>query len=223
MATVIGVLDGEEQWSRTDVLVHCDPDARTLCWIPRDTFVRSARCRVNAIFARFGHTGLLSALDELGLPADHSVCITPSGLTEILRFVDVTVPVFAPLRFRFPVLLHRVDSQLLARLVVFEPPTERLRGLRVHEWIAARHTVPLYQPYGTDLGRIGRQQILVQRLLRTSYLVEAPASETTSFSHRASVLRDLARVEAGFQLGVLGPLTPERIDGADVLVLEDRA
>jgi anionic cell wall polymer biosynthesis LytR-Cps2A-Psr (LCP) family protein len=215
MATVIGVMDRPGWRARTDNIVVADPESERLTWVPRDLWVDSLGNRVNTAFARGGHDGLRRALAELGVAADHSVCVQRAAVERLLAGLAVTVPVGEPEEFVYPL---RPDTRVQdgAKVVRFEPPAERLTGERIHQWLGARRRP---DGAGSDLVRIERQQVLVRTLLREGFdpspLLEAP--ELVSASSDAA-LGEVARVAPHWRFRTLGPVRDRTIDGMTVLV-----
>jgi hypothetical protein len=197
------------------VLVLVEPRRRTLRWVPRDLWVPGIRRRVNKAFALDGHAGLLCALREHRLHVEHSVCVRRDACERALADIEVTVPVAEMLRYRYPMTpTSRIEDG--EREVRFDPPEERLSGIRLHEWIGARLAVGRGS---SDLERIRRQQTLVAALLRdgvrpAAWMVSDPGVAISA----PAALRDLSAVDAGWRLETLDRLLPEMIDGMDVLV-----
>src|SRR5207245_438534 len=95
----------------------------------------------------------------------HSLCLARVAVERALADVDVVVPVERALSYWYP--LHpqaRIEDG--KKVVRFDPPAERLRGERVHQWIGARYAVD--RP-ASDFERLARQQVLVRRLLEEGY------------------------------------------------------
>ena len=80
--------------------------------------------------------------------------------------VDVEVPVHKQLRFRYQFTpLAPIEDGW--RWIEFNPPSERLRGERVHQWLQARFAPDPH--IAGDLRRIERQQALVRALLASGF------------------------------------------------------
>jgi hypothetical protein len=197
------------------VLVLVEPRRRRLRWVPRDLWVADIRRRVNKAFALDGHAGLLRALREHRLDVEHSICVRRDACERALAEIEVTVPVAETLRYRYP----RTPTSPIEdgeREVRFDPPEERLAGVRLHEWIGARLAVGRGS---SDLERIRRQQTFVAALLRdgvrpAAWMVSDPGVAISA----PAALRDLSAVDAGWRLETLDRLQPATIDGMDVLV-----
>lgn len=127
----------------------------------------------------------------------------------------MTVPLAEPLRYLYPLTpTSRVEDG--AREIRFDPPEERLAGLRLHEWIGARQAVGRAS---SDLERIGRQQVFVAALLREgirppSSMADDPLVDTSS----RAALEEIAAVSAGWRMECLDGVRNEVIDGQKVLV-----
>lgn len=235
MATVIGVMDEPGLASNTDVLVVAEPGERTLTWIPRDLWSPVLDDRINRAFTMAGHAGLIEALAEAGVAAQHSVVVGREACAAALKRVRVEVPVRKRIMFRYP----RSGDQPIEqgdRLVIFEPPAELLAGERVHEWIGARYGVapagragrstpgepePPYKPTGYgDLSRLKRQQELVGALLEQGFDfgVALAASSGSSAISGPRALAELNAVDADWTRLTLGGLKDARIRGKEVLV-----
>lgn len=188
---------------------------RTLRWVPRDLYVPGIRDRVNRAFALNGHAGLVRALREHGLRVEHSVCVRRDASERALEEIDVTVPVAEALRYRYPTTpTSRIEDG--EREVRFDPPEERLAGVRLHEWIGARFAVG--RP-ASDLERVRRQQILATALLRGGYrppgwMAGDPGVDVSG----PAALRELAAVDARWRMETLDRLLPVTIDEMMVLV-----
>src|SRR5438093_7233501 len=165
MGTVVAIMDGPGWTSRTDNIVIVDPAAEQLRWVPRDLWCDSLHNRINVAFARSGHEGVMAALAENDFAVQHSLCLARVAVERALADVDVVVPVERALSYWYP--LHpqaRIEDG--KKVVRFDPPAERLRGERVHQWIGARYAVD--RP-ASDFERLARQQVLVRRLLEEGY------------------------------------------------------
>jgi hypothetical protein len=149
----------------TDVIVVVMPRVRTLLWVPRDLLSLRFGMRINDVFARHGHAGLLAGLREFGLRVRHSVCLQRALTEQLLAGASVEVPVPRPLEYWYP-----LEPQTLLqdgrRRIRFDPPAERLEGVRIHEWLGARQGVGRY---AGDLERIARQRVFVIALLRSGF------------------------------------------------------
>ena len=215
MATVVTVMDREGWSANTDVVVLVDPARQRLLWVPRDVWCRRLGDRVNSAFKRGGHQALIAALAELGLRADHSVCLARSAVTDALRDVRVSVPVARPLTLRYPLTPEEPIEQG-EQLVHFVPPAETLDGERIHQWIGARFE--LGRP-SSDLDRIGRQQVLVRALLAQGFDFSRALSNPGSVSSSGQgALEELREVRPGWRFRTLPRLRPVTSDGKAVLV-----
>jgi len=183
MATVVGVMDRYNWFDRTDVIVVVDPAHRTLTWVPRGlpcphaNFARQGWRILNAAFngaftqctalglrekQMAGHKNLLAALSAYGIRVQHSLVVARHGTEWLAQGVDVVVPVSRREIYWYP-LKPTMDIHTQGRKrVVFNPPSERLRGERVHQWVGARVG-------GSDFGRLRRQRVLVGKLLDVGF------------------------------------------------------
>lgn len=216
MAVVVTVMDRDGWDARTDNIVVADPDRRRLVWVPRDLWADSLRDRINCAFARGGHEGLLSGLQDLGLEARHSVCVRREAIEAAVADLTVTVPVTEPLDFWYP-LSPTEPIEEGRKLVRFDPPAESLSGERIHQWLGAR-----LRPgrASSDLERIERQQVFVRGLLDDGFdfarLLARPELVSAS---SGPALEELGQVSSDWDFKTLGPVAPETIDGMMVLVL----
>jgi anionic cell wall polymer biosynthesis LytR-Cps2A-Psr (LCP) family protein len=215
MATVVTIMDRDGWDANTDVIVLADPARQRLLWVPRDVWCRRLGDRVNSAFKRGGHQALVAALAELGLRADHSVCLARPAVTQALRDVSVRVPVARPLTLRYP-LTPEEPIERGEQLVRFVPPTETLAGERIHQWIGARYE--LGRP-SSDLHRIGRQQVLVRALLAQGFDCSRALSDPGGMSSSGpGAWEELREVRPGWRFRTLPRLRPVTVDGKAVLV-----
>jgi len=207
-------MDGPEFGDNADVLVLADPDERRLLWIPRDLWCPALGDRVNRAYALKGGDGLIAALAEHGLEADHTVMLTRAATAPFLATVEATVPVEKEETFWYPLEPGRPIEDGRKR-VSFMPPSERLRDERLHAWIGARYRV---EGNGTDLERIARQQKLFAVLMIDGAdfapLLDHEGCRVSSDEAAA----ELRRVALGWRLKTFGPLAAAEIDGRHVLV-----
>jgi anionic cell wall polymer biosynthesis LytR-Cps2A-Psr (LCP) family protein len=210
MSTVVAVMDRPGEAANTDVIVVARPRRRELLWVPRDLWSERFRCRINKTFALGGHDVLLRALRAAGVRAGHSVCVPRPVCEEILDPIEVTVPVDQPLRYWYP-LTPSGRLEDARKLIRFEPPSERLSGERLHQWLGARLAVG--RPSG-DLERIGRQQVALREVLRGARTLEIPV-ERLSLSDPAA-LEDLSQVGPDWRFTTLTDFVPATVGGAKV-------
>jgi hypothetical protein len=215
VSTVVTVMDRDGWDANTDVIVLVEPARRRLLWIPRDTWCPHLGDRVNAAFKRGGHRQLIPALAELGLRADHSVCLARPAIRQALRDASVRVPVARPLVLRYPLAPEqRIEDG--EKLVRFDPPVETLEGERVHQWIGARFEAG--RP-SSDLDRIARQQVFVRALLELRFdFARAVADPDWVSTSGPTALDELRAVDPSWRFGTLTRLRPATIAGKAVLV-----
>lgn len=161
----VAILDRDDWSANTDVIVLVDPVMRHLTWVPRDLWVPGLKDRINAAFARGGGERLIAALAEVRLPVEGVLCLRRSATEAALAGIEVTVPVREPMDFWYPLAPTRPIEEG-RKQVSFRPPSERLQGERLHQWIGARTRVT---GAGSDLQRIERQQAMVQVLLSSEF------------------------------------------------------
>ena len=231
MTTVVAVMDRDGFDQCTDNIVVVDPRRRRLLWVPRDVGSEPLGDRINTAFRRGGHPALLSALAALGFHVDHSVCLPRSMVEAVLADISVTVPVDRPLRFWYPTSPTSAieDGR---RPVDFDPPSERLEGERLHQWIGARYGRTSDGP-SSDLDRLRRQQVLLRTVLRRgldlsvvdrverdggSTRARAPERDQPDWSD-PQARAELARVRWWWAMKTADQVTDRTIDGRQVLVL----
>ena len=215
MSTVVSVMDRPGWDENTDNIVVVRPRRRELVWVPRDVWSGRFGRRVNAAFEHGGHDGLRTALRDLGLRVRHSVCVRREGAGAIAERVDVEVAVPRPLHFRYPLTpLAPIEDGW--RWIEFQPPSERLRGERVHQWLQARSS-PEPRNAG-DLRRIERQQELLRALLASAFDFTA-GLDPELVSVDGEPEEDLRKVRAGWRMRTLGPVVPATIEGRQVVLV----
>ncbi len=215
MATAVGIMDDASFAADTDVLAVVDPERSVLLSVPRDLWCESLGDRVNTAYARGGHELLAAALGEHGIAADHTLCLLPTAVEAGFEDLEVEVPVKSFQAFWYPLRRGRAIEEG-RRLVVFEPPSERLAGDRLHEWIGARVA---YVGTASDLARIERQQALLLALLRDGADFSRFLSRPETFAASSpAATAELPAVTTKWQMTTLAGVRPARIDGKSVLV-----
>lgn len=215
MDVAVGVLDRDAWGRNTDNLAVVRTAARTVVSIPRDLWCRTHEDRVNRAFGLGGASLLTRALAEHGFAVDAVVCLRRGAVERALEGVSVTVPVAHRMLFLYPL----APTALLeegAKQIRFEPPSERLCGERIHQWLGARR-VP--RGGGTDLDRIARQQLLVRALLDQGFDFSRcllDPSRVSVSDERA--LAALAEVRSAWSWQVHDAVRPATIEGMQVLV-----
>lgn len=216
-AVVVGVMDRDSWTANTDNLVVVDRRRRRLVWVPRDLWSDAVGDRINAAFARGGHELLRAAVAEHGLPADASVVLLRSCVEGAVEDLSVTVPVDRRRRYWYP---HAPTLRLQdgRKLVVFEPPHERLGGERIHQWVGARTSADAPAPALPDLDRIDRQQVLVRTLLADGFEFAKALRDLALVSiDGPGALDVLGAVRSGWTLRTYTRFRPVTIDGKHVL------
>jgi len=217
MSTAVALMDRDDWDANTDVIVVARPRRRELLWVPRDLWSRRYARRINGAFELGGWKALLAALREVGVRARHAVCVRRGLCEAVLGQVDVTVPVERPVRYWYPLAPQsRIEDG--RREVSFEPPSERLTGDRVHEWLGARYDVSGFS--GGDIGRMARQQVFLRELLRTDFplgdAILARREELDVSGPRALV--ELRAVRSDWRMRTMGGWLPAKVGGREVLV-----
>jgi anionic cell wall polymer biosynthesis LytR-Cps2A-Psr (LCP) family protein len=216
VSTVVTIMDRAGWDQCTDVIVAVLPERRTLLWVPRDLLSTGYGCRINGVFAREGHDGLRSALREYGVEVEHSACIQRGLSEELLAGVSVEVPVDRPLEYWYPDDPHGLlqDGKHVVR---FDPPSERLEGHRLHEWIGARVAV---DRYAGDLERIRRQHVFVRSLLRSGFDPRPILSRRRElWTATPGAAEDLQRVTADWRMELIDDVEDAMFGEQQVLVL----
>lgn len=215
MIVAVGVLDRDRWDANTDNLAVVDPDRRRVTWVPRDLWCDAVADRVNAAFAAGGLPLLAEALADHGLHVDGCVVLRRAATERLLDDVSLTVPVSRPLRFLYP-LTPTTLVQDGAKVIRFDPPSETLRGERLHQWLGARK-VP--SGSGSDLHRIRRQQAALRAALRAGIdLGPALADRTLVRASGEDALAALREVRSDWSFVTLDDVVPRTIDGKAVLV-----
>ncbi len=221
MATAVTIMDRGGFDQCTDNIVVVQPARARLLWVPRDVWADAIGDRINAAFRIGGHRALLGALDGLGIEAHHSVCVPRGAVERALADVAVTVAVSEHLRFWYP-LTPTTPIEQARKPVDFEPPSETLRGERVHQWLGARYPRDS-DVRGTDLARIERQQVFVRALLRDGFDFAAVFGDPDEpLLSDAAALDDLRAVRARWRFVTTDQVTDRTLDdGRQVLDLRD--
>jgi len=207
-------MDRPTWWDNTDVLVLAQPAARRLLWIPRDLWCPGLGDRVNRAYALGSEDGLRAALAEHGFVADHTVVLRRDAASALLDTLAVTVPIDREETFLYPLDPERPIEEGRRR-IRFSPPSERLEGERLHQWIGARYRV---DGPASDLERIKRQQRLLAVLMIEETDFSAVLGEDGCRVSSDDAIAELAQVEPGWRLEIHGPLMPAEVDGRQVLV-----
>lgn len=211
----VAILDRDDWSANTDVIVLVDPVMRHLTWVPRDLWVPGLDDRINAAFARGGGARLVEALAEVRMPVEGLLCLRRSATEAALAGVEATVPVREPLDFWYPLTPTRPIEEG-RKLVSFRPPSERLSGERLHQWIGARTRVT---GAGSDLQRIERQQSLVQVLLATGFDFAATLADPDLFKTTGrDPLVILGMVGPDWNCCLFDSVSDTTIDGKAVLL-----
>lgn len=218
MATVVTVMDRPGFDQRTDNIVLVQPRRRRLLWVPRDVWCPEIDDRINGAFCVGGHDALRAGLASLGLPVEHSVCLPRSAVEHALEGAAVTVPVEEPIALWYP-LAPQLRLEDGRRPVDFTPPSEELRGERIHQWLGARQGRDPARPT-SDLHRIRRQQVFVRAALQQGLDVSAAlrGPDEVSLSDPAA-LDELRRVRPWWRLATTGQVEDRVVDDRQVLIL----
>jgi glycosyltransferase involved in cell wall biosynthesis len=225
MTTVLSITDRAEWGANTDNIVVADPTARTLLWVPRDLWCGRLGDRIARVFAHERHPGLIRSLAGQGIAVDHSLCIRRDALERLLTRLSVTVPVSERLEFLYPLEPDRPIEEG-SKLIVFEPPEERLAGERLHQWIGAR-----YEPDGrggpllftSDYARMRRQQVLLRRVLEDGFDFASVLAEPDLISVSGpEAIEELSLVDRDWRFSLLEGVRNVVRDGKRVLERTDR-
>ena len=215
MATVVTVMDRPGWRTNTDNIVVVRPEIKKLLWVPRDLWCELLGDRINTAFARGGHGLLLESLAEHDLRVDFSLCLSRTAVEDFLSGIEVTIPIPRKMEYWYPE--HpQANLQDGRKHICFEPPSETLRGERLHQWIGARRA---FKGGGSDLHRIQRQKVLLRRLLEEGFSFHEILDRPDRFRWTGDeVLDDLARVGSGWKFDTLADVVPRTIEGKMVLV-----
>ena len=215
MATVVGILDRDCWSANTDNIVIANPLSKTLTWIPRDLWCPSLSDRINRAFELGGLERLLSALRELEFQCDYGLVLRRSATELALARVSVEVTVDEPLDFWYPLAPTRPLEEG-QKIVSFRPPTERLEGERIHQWVGARKGIGRQT---SDWHRMGRQQMFLRALLDQQFSFASIISNRSLVQMSAEdAVEELARVDLNWSMHSFKDARPETIDGKMVLV-----
>ncbi len=214
-AVIVAVLDRDSWEANTDVIVLVDARKEQLVWIPRDLWSDRIHNRINKAFSLGGGALLLAALRDLGFSAQGVLCLRRSATEAALADVDVTVPVEKPMDYWYP--MHpTLLVQDGRKMISFRPPTERLTGERVHQWIGARKAV---NGLGSDFQRLERQGTLLKTLLAAGFnfkrVVQDPDLKRTYGRNPFPIL---VKVSPDWRFTVFNRVNNAKIDGKSVLV-----
>src|SRR6185437_12270808 len=132
-----------------------------------------------------------------------------------LATVDITVPLRRRMAFWYP-LKPTLPIEEGRRQITFEPPSERLTGERIHQWLGARKQL---DGSASDIPRLFRQQVLLKALLRRGFDFGAVLGDSDLVSLTGvDSLAPLRAIEADWRMKVFGACRPARIHGKAVLV-----
>jgi anionic cell wall polymer biosynthesis LytR-Cps2A-Psr (LCP) family protein len=211
-------MDRNHWTANTDVIVVADPATITLTWVPRDLWSHEIQDRINTAYRKGGHQLLLTALAALKIRADHSICALPLATCRCLANCAVTMQISEQMDFWYPM---RMDLPIEKgqRLISFKPPNEILSGEKLHQWVGARKAV--LPKFSNDLRRMGRQQMLVHRLLEEKYNFSSFLGDGISCSNEAAI-NELRLINARWTMKTLadGHFKTERMMWKYVLMPE---
>jgi anionic cell wall polymer biosynthesis LytR-Cps2A-Psr (LCP) family protein len=201
----VAIMDEDNWTSQTDILVIVDARRRRLTWVPRDLWSNFADNRINRAFAL---GPLLPALAELGFPCHGLLCLRRGATADALAAVEVEVPVTRPLDFWYPLAPTR-RIQEGRKQIAFRPPSERLSGERLHQWMGARYAV---SGKSSDLYRLARQATLLRALLQQHADFSVVLADPERYRiEGADPLPVLAQVDASWQMRVFDRVHPVKI------------
>jgi len=215
MTTVVGVLDQDSWSARVDNIVIADPITKSLTWVPRDLWCPPLCDRVNEAFAFAGLPGLLCALRYFGIQCEYGLVLRRGATERAAAAISVEVPIDEHIDFLYPLVPTRPIEEG-HKLIHFDPPSERLEGERIHQWIGARLA---QERKSSDLERIRRQQVFLRALLQQSFdfksLITDP--KLVRMSDKGA-LTELAMVDSSWRMEAVTDVRYERVDGKSVLV-----
>jgi peptidoglycan/xylan/chitin deacetylase (PgdA/CDA1 family) len=215
MATVVTIMDRSGWEENTDVIVVADPARKLLCWIPRDLWCNGLGDRINAAFKYGHHQGIISALAELDIVVEHSLCVRREATELALAGLRITVPVEREQEFWYPLTPNRRIQDGRMR-VCFRPPSEVLDGDRIHQWIGARYSV---RSDTNDLDRIQRQQVLLRQLLKMRHTFATVISDPELVDRSSEeAIVELRHVDSSWCLDTIDNVIAATIDGKMVLL-----
>lgn len=212
---VVAILDRDDWQANTDIIVIANPTAKTLTWLPRDLWSPRLNNRINSAFALGGGELVLAALADLGFPAQSLLCLRRAATEGALADVAVTVPVFEPLDFWYP--LHPTRPIEEGRKAIsFRPPQELLSGERLHQWMGARTMI---NRSGSDLLRLKRHPILLRALLASRFDFETILADPALVQMMGKdPIAVLSKVNAAWTMSVFDTVKDATIDGKEVLL-----
>lgn len=185
--------DGREPFANSDVvmLLHISPEPRrvTVLSFPRDLMVDLPVCdteaggqdggyfgQLNSAYAIGGLACSAAAVESLtGMPVDHAASITWGGVIGLTSAIGgVTVCVDAP--------IHDPEAG-----AYFETGEHTIDGVRALEFLRTRHGLA----EGSDLARIGNQQVYMAALVRKLMSEETLSDWGTLFTLARTAVRSI--------------------------------
>jgi LCP family protein required for cell wall assembly len=156
-------------------LVNTTTGSVSLLSIPRDTWIDSCQCKINALYNTYGATGLVNEIANLtGNRPQHLLLVSFEAFANVIDAIN-GVNVYLPRTIR--------DAE--AHLARLDAGCQHLDGVEALAYIRSRHTQSLYNGYwnsdgsASDFGRIQRQhQVLnsmANRILSPSLPFHLPA------------------------------------------------
>jgi LCP family protein required for cell wall assembly len=226
----------EGERSDTIMVLHVDPRQRraAILSIPRDLYIPIAGTnqsdRVNTAFATGGPERLISTLTNLGIQVNHYAEVDFVGFKEIVDAVG-GVTVF----------LAHWARDFTSGLDVPKTGCVDLNGTQALAYVRSRNFESLIDgkwvgdPRG-DLGRIERQQDFIRKVMKKAVRIgvsnpitlnrligigvrNLTVDATMSTSDITNVARRFRSVDPDSVETLVLPTTPQRIEGKDVLVL----
>ncbi|MEA2973223.1 MAG: hypothetical protein QOG82_1681 [Actinomycetota bacterium] len=236
-----GAVSGQR--SDTIMVLHIDPaqEQAAILSIPRDLYVPIAgeayADRVNAAFALGGAQGLIETIQQsLGITINHYVEVDFVGFKDIVDAVG-GVQLYLPAWVR----------DFTSGLDIHEIGCVEVDGTQGLAWVRSRNFQYLLDdgltwaddPRG-DLGRIERQQDFIRRMLKKALssgitnplqlnrligigVRDVTLDETLSTKDITTLARRFNNLDANSVALLTLPTTPDDVDGASVLRLQDEA
>ena len=225
------------------MVLHIDPaqEQAAILSIPRDLYVPIAgedySDRVNAAFALGGAQGLIQTIQEsLGITINHYVEVDFVGFKDIVDAVG-GVKLYLPAWVR----------DFTSGLDLHEIGCVEVDGTQGLAWVRSRN-FEILQPDGltwvpdprADLGRIERQQDFIRRMLKKALssgltnplqlnrligigVRDVTLDETLSTKDITTLARRFNNLDANSVALLTLPTTPDDVDGASVLRLQEEA
>lgn len=214
-------------------LLNSNTGKVSLLSIPRDTWVTSCNCKINAILNQKGPAALLDHVaDVVGFRPEHLILINFAAFADLIDSIG-GIDLFVPKTIK--------DSY--SHLPETLAGCNKLDGKTTLAYIRSRHTMTKlenqswsYDSSGSDFGRITRQQqvikAVIKKILRPDLPTKIPAllkvastgltlDQLFTTPQILSLAKNFARVAGDFGLqGFTVPATTARIGKASVVLIK---